>query len=120
MAGSGGWLDGKVAVITGAGTGIGAAVAARFAAEGGAVVLVGRRASLLHDTVATLQNRTPEARALAVPADAADPADMARVAEAAATRFGGIDVLVANAGGMGAGPPRTSPTTPGRRASGPT
>jgi meso-butanediol dehydrogenase/(S,S)-butanediol dehydrogenase/diacetyl reductase len=103
MAGSGGWLDGKVAVITGAGTGIGAAVAARFAAEGGAIILVGRRASLLHDTVATLQNRTPEARALAVPADAADPADMARVAEAATTRFGGVDILVANAGGMGAG-----------------
>lgn len=42
MNGAGGWLDGKVAVITGAGTGIGAAVAARVVAEGGTVVLAGR------------------------------------------------------------------------------
>ncbi|HTS97617.1 MAG TPA: SDR family NAD(P)-dependent oxidoreductase [Streptosporangiaceae bacterium] len=43
MNATGGWLDGRVAVITGAGTGIGAAVAARFVAEGAAVVLTGRR-----------------------------------------------------------------------------
>ena len=100
--GSGGWLDGKVAVITGAGTGS-AAVAARFAAEGGAGDPGRAAAALLHDTVAALQNGTPQAQALAFPADAADPADMARVTEAAATRFGGVDILVANAGGMGAG-----------------
>jgi meso-butanediol dehydrogenase / (S,S)-butanediol dehydrogenase / diacetyl reductase len=98
MAGSAGWLDGKVAVITGAGTGIGAAVAARFVSEGCAVVLTGRRPGPLREVAAVLGDR-----ALAVPADAADAGAMADVVDAAAARFGGVDVLVANAGGHGAG-----------------
>jgi meso-butanediol dehydrogenase / (S,S)-butanediol dehydrogenase / diacetyl reductase len=98
MNGPAGWLDGQVAVITGAGTGIGAAVAARFAAEGSAVVLAGRRPRPLHDVAAGLGGR-----AVAVPADAADPADMARVVAAATAEFGGVDILVANAGGAGGG-----------------
>ena len=98
MNGSGGWLDGKVAVITGAGTGIGAAVAARVVAEGGAVVLAGRRPGPLHDVAAALGDQ-----GLAVPADAADAAGMAGVVEAATAQFGAVDVLVANAGGHGAG-----------------
>jgi meso-butanediol dehydrogenase / (S,S)-butanediol dehydrogenase / diacetyl reductase len=98
MNGSGGWLDGKVAVITGAGTGIGAAVAVRFVAEGGRVVLVGRRPEPLRGVAAALGDR-----ALAVPADAAEAAEMAGVVEGAAARFGPVDILVANAGGHGAG-----------------
>ena len=93
-----GWLDGRVAVITGAGTGIGAAVAERLAAEGAHVVLVGRRPGPLRAVAAALGDR-----ALAVPADAADPADMAAMVGAATARFGTIDILVANAGGHGAG-----------------
>ena len=92
------WLDGRVAVVTGAGTGIGAAVAERFVAEGARAVLVGRRREPLHAVAAALGER-----ALAVPADAADPAAMAMVTGAAIARFGGIDVLVANAGGHGVG-----------------
>ncbi len=93
-----GWLDGQVAVVTGAGTGIGAAVAERFVAEGARVILVGRRPEPLRAVAAALGER-----ALAVPADAAAAADMARVATTASERFGGIDVLVANAGGHGVG-----------------
>jgi len=98
MAGPDGWLAGRVAVVTGAGTGIGAAVARRFVAEGARVVLVGRRPGPVRDNAAALGDR-----ALAMPADAADAGAMAEVAAAAAERFGGVDVLVANAGGHGAG-----------------
>jgi len=92
------WLAGQVAVVTGAGTGIGAAVARRFVAEGARVVLVGRRERPLRHVAATLGER-----ALVVPADAAAGAAMAEVAAATAERFGGIDILVANAGGHGVG-----------------
>ena len=88
----------RVAVVTGAGTGIGAAVARRLAADGAAVVMVGRRLQPLLDVAAPLGDR-----ALALAADAASAAEMARVVEAARSRFGGVDTLVANAGGLGAG-----------------
>ncbi len=88
----------RVAVVTGAGTGIGAAVAGRLAAGGAAVVLVGRRARPVRELAGQLGGR-----ALAIAADAASAAEMAGVAEAATARFGGIDTLIANAGGPGAG-----------------
>ena len=84
-------LEGKVAVITGGGTGIGAATARRFADEGAKVVVTGRRPEPI-DGVAR------ETGGLAVAGDVADE-DHARGAIAAAVeRFGGLDVLVANAG----------------------
>jgi meso-butanediol dehydrogenase / (S,S)-butanediol dehydrogenase / diacetyl reductase len=98
MNGPADWLDGQVAVITGAGTGIGAAIAARFVAEGGAVVLTGRRPGPLREVAAGLGER-----AIAIPADAAAPSDMAGVVAAAVAEFGGVDILVANAGGAGGG-----------------
>jgi meso-butanediol dehydrogenase / (S,S)-butanediol dehydrogenase / diacetyl reductase len=98
MTGYAGWLDGKVAVVTGAGTGIGAATAARFAAEGASVVLTGRRPGPLGEVAAALGGR-----ALAIAADAADGPGMAAVARAAVERFGGLDILIANAGARGPG-----------------
>ena len=88
----------RVAVITGAGTGIGAAVTRRLAADGSAVVLVGRRPGPLQEVAAQLGER-----ALVVAADAASADGMAGVVAAARTRFGGSDTLVANAGGPGTG-----------------
>jgi NAD(P)-dependent dehydrogenase (short-subunit alcohol dehydrogenase family) len=84
-------LDGKVALITGGGTGIGAAVARRFVAEGASVVLMGRRGDLI-EAVAT------EVGGVAFTGDAAQPDDARRVVELASERFGGLDIVVANAG----------------------
>jgi NAD(P)-dependent dehydrogenase (short-subunit alcohol dehydrogenase family) len=90
-------VDGKVVVITGGGTGIGAAVAERYAAEGAHVVVVGRRREPL-DGVA---ERTG---AVALVADAADTASARAAVAQTLTRFGRIDVLVNNAGGHGFSP----------------
>ncbi len=87
----------KTALVTGGGTGIGAAVARRIASEGGNVVLVGRRREPL-DAVAA------ETKALVVAADAADGASMKKAVATAVERFGGLDILIANAGGHGVGP----------------
>lgn len=86
----------KVAFITGGGTGIGAAVAQQFVAEGGKVVLMGRR-------LAPLQEIARPIGGLAVAGDAADAGDVKKALAAAREKFGGIDVLVANAGGHGLG-----------------
>jgi NAD(P)-dependent dehydrogenase (short-subunit alcohol dehydrogenase family) len=89
-------LDGKVALVTGGGTGIGAAAAQRLAREGAAVVVMGRRREPL-DAVAA------EAGGIAVAGDASAAADAERAVAAAVERYGGLDVLVANAGGEGGG-----------------
>ncbi|WP_180838824.1 SDR family NAD(P)-dependent oxidoreductase [Variovorax sp. RO1] len=89
-------MAGKVAFITGGGTGIGAAVAAQFVAAGGRVVLMGRRLAQLEVVASKLGG-------LAVAGDAANTADVQRALAAARERFGGVDVLVANAGGHGVG-----------------
>ncbi len=86
----------RVALITGGGTGIGAAVARQFSAAGGKVVLMGRRAAPLHEIAAPLGG-------LVVAGDAADAADVRRALAAARDAWGSVDVLVANAGGHGIG-----------------
>jgi NAD(P)-dependent dehydrogenase (short-subunit alcohol dehydrogenase family) len=86
----------KVAIVTGAGTGIGRAVARALLGEGYAVVLAGRRAALLAETIADAgSHRT---RALAVPTDVADPAAVRALFAASRDAFGRLDLLFNNAG----------------------
>ena len=85
-------FKGKTALITGGGTGIGAAIAERFAADGGAVALMGRRREPLEAVGRKLN-------AAIIAGDAADPEEMQRAVGITRDRFGGIDVLIANAGG---------------------
>jgi NAD(P)-dependent dehydrogenase (short-subunit alcohol dehydrogenase family) len=84
-------LAGRVAIVTGGGSGIGAATARRFAAQGAHVVVTGRRTE-------PLQTVADEIGAVAVAGDTADPDAVARVVTTAVEAFGGVDVLVANAG----------------------
>lgn len=83
----------RAAIVTGAGTGIGAAVARRLAEDGLGLVVSGRRREPLHDLVAELG-----AAAVAVPGDVGDPAHAEALAATARERFGGVDAAVLNAG----------------------
>jgi NAD(P)-dependent dehydrogenase (short-subunit alcohol dehydrogenase family) len=89
-------LAGKVALITGAGSGIGAATARRFARAGARVALVGRTREEL-DTVAGEIAAAGGTARVAV-ADVADEAAMGRAADETAAEWGQLDVVVANAG----------------------
>jgi NAD(P)-dependent dehydrogenase (short-subunit alcohol dehydrogenase family) len=88
-------LQGKVAVITGAGSGIGRASALVFAAEGASVVL-GDKTEAVHDTARAVAAAGAEAHAIQL--DAGLEADVAAMVKAAIERFGAIDVAFANAG----------------------
>ena len=89
-------LDGQVAVITGAGRGIGRAIALAYAREGAKLALAARSESELQDAVAAVSEHGAEA--IAVPTDVTRQDDTERLAERAVERFGRIDVLVNNAG----------------------
>jgi NAD(P)-dependent dehydrogenase (short-subunit alcohol dehydrogenase family) len=88
-------LAGAAVIVTGAGTGIGAAAAARLGACGASVVLVGRRPETLEPVADSI--RPGPGQALCVPADLAQPDSPDRVAQACLDRFGRIDGLVNNA-----------------------
>jgi rhamnulose-1-phosphate aldolase/alcohol dehydrogenase len=98
-------LAGHVAVVTGAASGIGRAIAGRFLEEGAHVVLADRDARAVVDTAAALGAacRAPE-RARAVAADVTRAADAAAVVDDAVLAFGGVDILVCNAGFVAACP----------------
>ena len=83
----------KVALVTGAGSGIGKAVALAFGREGYAAVLAGRRADALEQTAKAIGPN-----ALAVPTDVTDPKSVAALFAAAKAKFGRLDVLFNNAG----------------------
>jgi NAD(P)-dependent dehydrogenase (short-subunit alcohol dehydrogenase family) len=88
--------NGKVALVTGAGSGIGRATALALLREGYAVVLAGRRPEALDETVA---RAGPDAdRLLAVPADVTDPAGVRALFDRTRAAFGRLDLLFNNAG----------------------
>jgi NAD(P)-dependent dehydrogenase (short-subunit alcohol dehydrogenase family) len=89
-------MDHSVAIITGAGSGIGKACAIRFASEGARIVVVDRVDTDGQETAGLLKSRGAEA--IFVHADVSSEQECKRFAEAAVSVFGRIDVLVANAG----------------------
>jgi NAD(P)-dependent dehydrogenase (short-subunit alcohol dehydrogenase family) len=84
-------LEGKVAIVSGGGTGIGAATARLFAREGAGVVVTGRRPKPIEAVAA-------ETGGLPVPGDVTEPGQAEAAVSAAVDRFGALDIVVANAG----------------------
>src|SRR5437763_159780 len=88
--------DGKIALVTGAGSGIGRASALALLREGYSVVLAGRRRDTLERTAADAGPAGP--RALVVPTDVADAVSVRALFDATKSAFGRLDVLFNNAG----------------------
>lgn len=95
-------LKNKVALVTGASSGLGLAIANELSQEGASVVMVARRKEELEKHAAAIGGRT-YGRVLAIAADVTEPGAAARIVAEAEAALGPIDILVANAGG----PPST-------------
>jgi NAD(P)-dependent dehydrogenase (short-subunit alcohol dehydrogenase family) len=95
-------MNGKVAVVTGAGSGIGRASALALLDAGWRVVLAGRRPEPLAETIAAA--KVPAERTLAVPTDVSDPASVKALFDRAVATFGRVDFLFNNAGVSIGGP----------------
>ena len=96
-----GRLDGKTAVITGGNSGVGAATAKLFAREGAKVVISARRAAALQEVATEIE--AAGGSVLTVPTDISREDDCKRLMDAAVEAFGGIDVLINNAGVLDTG-----------------
>jgi meso-butanediol dehydrogenase/(S,S)-butanediol dehydrogenase/diacetyl reductase len=91
-------LDGKVAIITGSGTGIGRAIATLFGREGASIVVNGRRRKQISATAGEILEAG--GRAIAVAADVTSAVEVQRLTSSALDAFGKIDILVNNAGAV--------------------
>ncbi len=91
-------FSGRVAIVTGGGTGIGFATARQLAARGASVVIASRGADELERSAALLRESTG-AHCLAIPTDVRDEERVVQLVERTVAEFGRIDVLVNNAGG---------------------
>lgn len=89
-------LKGKVAVVTGAGTGIGRAIAVELAKNGADVVIGGRREEKLQETMELL--KVYDVRSMAIPTDVRVTAEMDNLVDTAVKEFGKLDIMVNNAG----------------------
>ncbi|HEY6524031.1 MAG TPA: SDR family oxidoreductase [Solirubrobacteraceae bacterium] len=96
-------LRGCAAIVGGASSGMGRAVARRLAEEGCDVTLLARRRELLDEAVAEISKLTDGGRARAVAGDSTAPADLTRTVEETMQEFGRIDIVVNNTGGPTAG-----------------
>lgn len=85
-------LNNKTAIVTGAGSGIGQAIAVKFAQQGARVLVTGRKEAPLKETAALHENIAY------IVADAGKSEDVARIVNEAQSRFGGLDIIVNNAG----------------------
>ena len=94
-------LSPRRVVVSGGGTGIGRAIAARFALDGDSVVILGRRENVLTDAAKLVNADLPEDRVTTLAVDLEDPAAVERAAATIAAA-GDVDVLVNNAGGIAA------------------
>lgn len=93
------WLPGKVALITGGGSGLGAAIAQRFVQEGAQVAIVDRDEAKMAAVVRSVGSAAGDPSRLTwIPGDVRSPADMRAAVEHTVTTFGRLDTLVANAG----------------------
>ncbi|HEX6786334.1 MAG TPA: SDR family oxidoreductase [Acidimicrobiales bacterium] len=88
----------RVAVVTGAGSGIGRAVAVRLAADGFDLALAGRRLEPLEATLAAARAARDDTRAIAVPTDVGDPAAVSALFADVEAQLGRVDLLFNNAG----------------------
>lgn len=89
-------LEGKIALITGGGTGIGKAAAQIFADQGGISIVAGRRIAPLEETVAEITRSG--GKAMAFPTDVSNIEDIAKLRDVIKEKYGRLDILVNNAG----------------------
>ena len=94
-------LEGKVAIVTGGGTGIGRAIAEAFALEGCSMVIAARRKDRLRAVAMELGKADSEV--VAIPTDITDEAQVKALFRETSERFGRLDILVNNAGAFGGG-----------------
>ena len=100
-------LGGKTALVTGGSRGLGLQIAEALGEAGAKVLLTSRKASDLEEAAAHLQDKGIDTRWVA--ADASQPAEIARIADEAMQRLGGIDILVNNAGASWGAPAEDYP-----------
>lgn len=91
-------VEGRVAVVTGGGTGIGRGITRALLQHGASAMILGRRAQVLEQAAAELEAETG-GRCLAVPADVREPGDVEEAIERALEEFGRLDIVVNNAAG---------------------